>query len=480
MIGRAAGSLLLAVSLFAAGATAQAAAFADPPAPAAPAAADTLRLSLDGAVTRALAEGEEMRAARALVKQASGQVTVELSRALPQISGSVVYDRKLESVFQGVELDTSSLGSVLKSTPFAAENTWTAELTARQLLWSSGKVGSALRAAKAAKRSASATEAETATSVTFEVKRAYYDASYAQRLVDISFRALEQAREHLRQVRSGRGQGARSEYDVLRAEVDAANLEPDVVSARRGRDIALLLLKRLTNVPLDRPLDLVTPLAFADGLVPVVTERAPSVAQRPALAAADAEVEARGSAVRVYRGQRWPDLYASTTLQEQAFPGSFLPKFDEFRRNWDAYLTLEIPIFTGRRVEGEVAQAQSVYDRARAERDRLHEVVAIEAIQARSDLDRSLSTLMARSETVRQAQRAWELAEVRYANGISTQLEVSDARLQHSTAEVNEAQAVREYLVALANLERAVGRPLSVVRLPLEEATQTLESEGIR
>ena len=448
------------------------------PVPAVP--ADTLRLTLQDAVSRALAQGEEMRAARAYVKQTAGQVRVELSRALPQIRGSVLYDRKLQSIFQGAELDTSDLGSILKASPFAAENTWTAEITAEQLLFSGGKVSSALRTAKAAKRSAHASEEETASSLTSAVKQAYYDAVYAQRLVEIAERGLDLARAQLRQVRSEHGQGARSEYDVLRAEVDAANQEPAAIAARRDRDIARLSLKRLANVPLDRPVALVTPLAFPDGMVPVVTERAPSVERRPALAAADAEVEARRNAVRVYQGQHWPDLYVSSTLQQQAFPGSFLPKLDDFQRNWDAYLRLEVPIFTGLRVEGQVAQARSAYEKAAADRDQLREAVAIEAAQARADLDRTLATLAARSKTVQQARRAWELADVRYANGISTQLEVSDARLQFSSAEANEARAVRDYLVALANLERAVGRPLPVTRMTLEEATQAIQPGGDR
>ena len=46
------------------------------------------------------------------------------------------------------------------------------------------------------------------------------------------------------------------------------------------------------------------------------------------------------------------------------------------------------------------------------------------------------------------AERAHHLANVRYTNGLSTQLEVSDARLQLRTAEVHEVQATRDYLVA--------------------------------
>jgi outer membrane protein TolC len=446
--------------------------------PPAPAPTDTLHLTLDDAIQRALSRSEEMRAAHAFVSQTEGRVLEELSRALPQVSGTVTYNRKLESIFQGVASDTGFFSEIFKNSPFAAENTWTADLTAQQLLWSGGKVGAALKAARAANRSAHASEREAASDLTYQVRQAYYDAVYAQRLVEIAEGALRQARAHLGLVRAGRREGSRSEYEALRAAVDAANQEPPVIAAGNGLDIALLALKRLVNVPLEQPVALVTPLVSPDGTVPVVTNLSTAVDRRPALAAADAEVEARGQAVKVYRGQRWPDLYVSTTIEHQAFPSELWPRRDQFRRNWDASLRLTLPIFTGLRTEGQVAQARADYETARANRDRLREGAAIEAAQAKAELERALSTLTARRETVRQARRAWELAGVRFTNGLSTQVEVSDARLQSQTAEVNQVQAMRDYLVAIAALERAVGHPVPVERRPLEDVTPSPNPEG--
>ncbi|HXF95149.1 MAG TPA: TolC family protein, partial [Gemmatimonadales bacterium] len=76
------------------------------------------------------------------------------------------------------------------------------------------------------------------------------------------------------------------------------------------------------------------------------------------------------------------------------------------------------------------------------------------------------------------AERAHHLAGVRYANGLATQLEVSDARVLRQQAEVNEIQAMRDYLLALAQLERALGRPVPVERRPLDEAARYPISEG--
>ena len=69
------------------------------------------------------------------------------------------------------------------------------------------------------------------------------------------------------------------------------------------------------------------------------------------------------------------------------------------------------------------------------------------------------------------------VSQVRYSNGLSTQLEVSDARLLLQQAEVNEAQAMRDYLMSVAQLEQALGRPVKVEQRPLEQLRRTIRSE---
>ena len=86
--------------------------------------------------------------------------------------------------------------------------------------------------------------------------------------------------------------------------------------------------------------------------------------------------------------------------------------------------------------------------------------MASEIEHARAEIVGARALVAARRETVGQATRAQHLASVRYANGIATALAVSDARLAPQQASVNEAQATRDYLLAIAALERALGRPV--------------------
>ncbi len=428
---------------------------------------DTLRLSVDEAIRHALAHGAEMRIAEAGVAVAGGRIREALAEALPQVNGSFGYTRRFDSVFRGVEAD-SGLGSLFQNSPFGAIHTWKADLTATQILFSR-RVGAGIAAARAYRRSTDATRRETAAQVTLAVRAAYYDAALAARSEQIAAAGLAQARAHLRDVELDRREGTRAEYDVIRARVDAQNEEPVLVAARNARAIAGLELKRLLGVPLDRPIALTTPLAFEGAVVPVLDEPALPAADRAALAAAEADVEGRRRLLALERAQRWPDLKATSTLSHQAFPPGGRPELDLFHRNLEATVLLDFPLFLGFRTSGGIQRAGAELRQAEAARDRMRQTVDLEIETGRQEARRALATLAARRGTVALATRAHELALIRFGNGLSTQLEVADARLGRETAELNEARATRDYRVALARLEFALGAPLPVRPRPLSE-----------
>jgi outer membrane protein len=442
--------------------------------PARPAGTDTLRLTLDDAVARALREAPEARIARATATAADGQVRQALAAALPQVTGTVTYDRKFASPFQGFSGDTI-FGPIFSHSSFAAVHNWTTDLTATQVLWSAGRVSSGLSAARHARTALRAQRDETLADVALSVRSAYFEAAYARQVQGIAEDALEQARAHLRQVKLMFDRGARSEYDLLQAQVDAANAEPSAVAARNGADVAMLELQRQLDLPLGQPLTLLTPLAFDASGVPVPADDGADGSGRAALASADEMVRARRELLDVNAAGKWPTLSASATVSHQAYPTEWRPSRRDFVKAIDGSLKLSWPLFEGFRTFGLVQQARADLRQAEAERDLAHQNVALQVEEARNEVRRALATLVARRGTAALAKRAHHLATVRWTNGLSTQLEVSDARLQMQTAEVNEVAAVKEYRVALLRLERATGRPVTTTTKTWDELT----SEGV-
>ena len=472
-------AVLMTLALLPAAATAQ------QPAP------EPVRLTLEGAIARALRSGNEVRIAEAGVRQAEGQVTQAWASALPEIRANVTYQRTFASVFQGLGSgiptfapnDTlpladrvsyleknapnaafAGLGGMFSSTGFGSPDSYVATLTFSQTLFQGGKVGAGIRGARAYEQAAHAQLDETRRDVTYRVTQAYLNALYAARIVDITEASQVQVNEQLHRVSLNHQVGSSADYDLLRAQVEAANQEPLVIAARNSRDIALLEVRRLVNLPADQPIELVSAMLQtpADSLPRVdLAALELDVTGRAAIEAAQANVAFRREAVHVYHGDYYPSIKLVSSFGGQAFPASGFPsRLSDFHEDWTASLVLSVPLFDGLRTNGAVLQAEADLSRAEAQLAQTREAVAIEIEQARAEIVRAQALVAARHVTVGQAERAQHLASVRYSNGIATALEVSDARLALQQASVNEAQATRDYLLAIASLERALGHPV--------------------
>ncbi len=436
--------------------------------------ADSLRLGLEEAVARAVSQSEEVRTVRAQQALAESQVIQTRAGAFPQINANVAYNRALASIFDGISLGAPPGGGDdgeieipeddAPILPFGRPNTWVASLSVTQPLYSGGRISTGLDIARNVRRAAELEVMEAEADIALQVKSAYFQAVLAQDLVGITEEAYALADAQLAQVELFQQQGTASEFDVLRARVERDNLEPAIVEARNAVRLAELNLKRLTNIPADQPLDLTTPLE------PVAAEvdRAAlttALRQRPALDALEQVVEAREGAVRIARANRLPSVGASANFSYQAFPERVTPLDAQWLRDWTVGFQVSIPVFTGFRTTGEIQQAQSELLQAELQRDQVREGLEVELEAALGEFDAARSQIAARQATVEQARRTLELAELRFASGLATQLEISNARLLLEQARVNEAQALYNYLNALARLERVSGGEIPLVPL---------------
>lgn len=432
---------------------------------------DSLWLSLPEAVARAVQESEEMAATRAQVDQAASRVTQATATALPQLSAALTYNRAIKTIFDNIDFGgpdsgEDSTSDAFSDLPFGRPNNYVANLQLSQLLFAGGSVGAARRAAKLY-RSASTHQLEEAEAeLTLQVRVAYLNAVVAQRLLEIALASRDVAEAHLRQVESFYRAGTASEFELLRARVDLENRDPAVVQSRNAVELAILELKRLVNVPADQPLVLTT-----QGRPEMVEvdeqELAHLVEQRPVLRAARETSEMREATITIYRGQRLPSLRLIGNLGFQAFPETVVPPgFSHWREDWNVSLAASWNIFDGLGTRGRIAEAQAQLRQARAEEAQLREGLEVELAAALAEYEMARAQIEARRETAALAERALALADSRFASGLSTQLEVSDAALLLDEARVNEVQAVYDYVKALARLERLSGGKLKLLRFP--------------
>lgn len=441
---------------------------------------DTLSLSLETAVERALTVGDEVLIARAQVELADAQITTARGSALPQLRINSAYTHVLENA------RANAVGSV-----FNQPNTYTTNANLSQIVFQGGRAFAGMRAASRLRNAARLTAQEARNNASYDVQQAYLQALFAQQLAEIQEANLELADAQLKQVMQFESSGRAARYDVLRARVQRANIEPLLIQARSDVDIAVLEVKRLANIPADQPVRLSTQIdpAGVQRLAAAATQERSPIADRPSVRAAELTAQARHSAIGVARADLLPQVTVFIQSGFQAFPPAGFgfptergrivpvtcpPGSDEGRictsqnGGWFTDRSLGVqfswPIFDGLRAKGNLDAAQAQAKIADLQLAQERESVAIEIEQARADFERAQSLFAARQQNATEANEAFRLASLRFNRGLSTQLDVTDAQIALLTARTNEARAVYDLYLSLAELARAQGAPIPLLR----------------
>jgi outer membrane protein len=429
-------------------------------------------LSLEEAINTALGRGEEISLAKAGVRSAEGGEEVATSGMLPQLSASLTYVRTLKSQYSGLSSSSSSddsstkgLASLFKNLPFGRENQWLAGLNLSQAIFTGGRLSGLSDAAEARKHSAeidlTAAEAQMALNVT----QSYYDAALADTLLIISRDAYTEAQAVSHQVQLQYEVGSSSEFEALRARVAMENQVPALLQAETERAQALYRLKQLLNIPLDDSVQLTTPVV--DSVARFAMRSDTATEQRSTVRQANEGVEASKAMVRVAQSARWPQIYLSSSYAPVAYPDNLFPNSNDWLTNWTASVNVSVPIYTGGNISGNVEMAKAGEEQAYARLQQAREAAAIDSRLSLDFLRTAEANLRATAGTASAARRAYEIANVRFTQGISTQVELNDARLQEEQARANWARAVRNYQVARAKLSLLKDLPVSAMQAPV-------------
>ncbi|MBC7791966.1 MAG: TolC family protein [Anaerolineae bacterium] len=452
-------------------------------------------LSLDEALGIAERASEDIAIARAGVTRARGELYRARSEFFPQIAGSLLYTRTLDSEFRGLDagpadsrapckpfvpagsltadqrLDSLERALALatdcratgggfdfSSLPFGRANAYTLGLTGSQTLFSGGRVTAQARAANAGRRAANISLSSSRAQVILDVTQAYYDAVLAGRLYVIAESTLEQAETTLRHTQLARQVGTQPEFDLLRAQVTRDNQRPVVVARRTDRELAYLRLKQLLDLRLDHDVVLTTGLGDSLAVAPTrlasLTSTTPDTAtsaRAPVRQAAE-NVAIQENLKRIARAQRLPTVSVSSVFGRVGYPIGGLPSLDEFRTNWTVGVNLSVPIFTGGRIRGDELVAEANLTEGRLLLEQTRELAELDTRSALAELEAAEATWAASGGTASQAARAYNIAEIRYREGISTQTELSESRILLQQAQANRAVASRDLQVARARV----------------------------
>lgn len=401
-------------------------------------------LSLDDAVAISLETQPSIQARLSDYAAAVSRVDQAFAPLLPQITGSWIVARD-----QNVAGGQQSTGSTLSRTVTTWNTSTVACISLSQILFDFGKN---YASTEVARRLADVALEDTELQrqlVTQTVKEAFTNINFAQRLIRVNQQALERAQLNLRSARGFFEVGTRPKSDVTRAEVDVANARVDVIRARNAERLARVALATAMGLPATTPLEIQDNLIYQKISLDPARLLEEALRQRPEARQAKLQVDAADGRLRRAFRDFFPDITGG------GFYGAQRADMNEI---WELNLALNWTIFDGGNRIARYREAKSNLEGSQARVKSTELDISREVEQAQNNVLETDERIQAAQVAVASAQENFRLAQGRFDAGVGTILELTDAQLALTQAQNTEAQALADFRIALARLDRAIGR----------------------
>ena len=285
------------------------------------------------------------------------------------------------------------------------------------------------------------------------VKNDYFTTLYDQAIVDVDQEQVNDAAEDVRITQAQFTNGTAAQYDVLTAQVTLTNDQEALSQARSALRIEVGDLNNLLGLAPNTVLQLQSPtLPPLNETYDPTQNQQIALRQRPELIEADNNVAIAGALVKLNRSALLPTLGFTG---DGAYNGNVSSGSPHSTLSLSA--VLDIPLDDGGLTRSEVRSAQVDLQTQITTRAQLQQNVILEVQQALNNINDGQTRTAASGFGVTQAREALRLAQVRYENGLGTQLDITNAQANLATAEENLLSAQFAYQTAVAQLVRGVG-----------------------
>jgi outer membrane protein TolC len=418
-------------------------------------------LTLDGALAEASRSNPDLAAARADADAAGADVKASLGGWLPRLDVGAGFGYFWSSTDVGVNTATGFIT--------AEGETYSAQAQLRQTLFDGLLTPRSVAAARASERASARLFDEASLSVAFEVTLRFYDLVKAERSLSVLEKTAARSEDLVDRAEALFAAGRAPRSEIFQARVNLGNdriaVEVQRVRVARARSALAVALGRSPAEALAvAPPPVVDVQAVPSGEPPPLDALVETArTRRPAVAAQAALVEAARARVDVARADYWPSLAATGSYQRQSDElGGSGGVYGDLSRQYSAtaQVVLSWNLFDGRRTAAAVDRARAGEVRARADAARTGDAAAAEVADARAAVVALARQIAIARENLAAATQGLALARERLDAGLATQLELRDASLKLTRAELTLVETRIDHAVAVADLNRATGGAL--------------------
>ncbi len=406
-------------------------------------------LSLSDALRIADENAISLRISNAQIEKARQQANAAKGQLGPKVSLDGTYTR-----FDKAQT-TNFGGTSITTRPIDNKD---AKLNFSMPLDLSGVTGKAIKAAGLSIRVAELNRATTLNTLHQQVKKSYYDVLQSEGVVKVAEEGVARAQERLNNVRAELAAGSRARVDVIRLETAKVQADADLITANNFLSLAKSAFNNVLGRAIDTPFELAdqplkrTVAQSASDLFAVAKEN------RPELQALRTQQELTKYLRLAEERGGVPSLNVSAVHDRTFGQGGF----GSSASSTTGVVAISIPLFDSGITRSRVRAARQDEEQVKLQLEQSTLGVSLDVQQAYSTLLNADAREKVAEQQVKLAEETYRLTSLKFDAGEGIPLEVADASTQLTQAKTQLVTARYDYLRAIADLERAIGKDLMV------------------
>ncbi|MBN2479677.1 MAG: TolC family protein [Parachlamydiales bacterium] len=404
-------------------------------------------LTLKKAIQFAFQYNKELNANLQKKDFAKGKILESFSHFLPKISAVGAYTY-LE--------DHTKIGPSNERIPVSKHDNSSLTFQAIQPIFHAGSIRSGYKASKYLSFITDEAINLQFQKLFFDVSKSYFDVLLAEKLLLVQTQAYETAQKHFEEVKHKKEQGLASEYDLLRAEVNVTNFEAEKIKQKNKIAVFRTILLKLMGLSQDYEFDMTSGLVYDSYDIDV--EKAVEIAylNRPDIKMKSFDVKMQDQIVNIAKSDFYPKVN-SFFAHRWGTEASNITTPDKWARDWNVRIQLDWSLFDFGLKRGKLKQQKASLKEKKYFLSDAKQSVVLEVQQAIFNLNDAKEFVKSQKLDLDRAQKALDLAQVGYNEGLKTETDVADALTSLTRSQSLFYQSLYQYNLAKISLKLAMG-----------------------
>ncbi len=414
-----------------------------------------LSLTLDQAINEAIKNNYLIKNKLEMIYASVGEEKIERSFMLPVLSSSYSYERLKEKPY--AIFDNPIIPGNRYKVRIGDRDRFYWNIVLTQPIFTGFSLITRYKIAKFGVALKKVYREKAILDIVRDVKVTYFNVLLAKRYLEIAKEEVSQLESHFKDAKAFFKQGIIPYNDLLKSEVALAQARQNLVRAKSNLKVAISRL----NIILEKKVDENTKIEDIKSFIPINYKLdklyANAIKYRPEIKAIKIAIKQAKQKIRLAKSDYYPHIYLFAKYEQQG--NDIGATNNDYGNSHNASIGFQAKwnIFEWGRTKAEVERASHEYKALCYELKKAEDNIRLQVKNSFEQLKVAKQNLKTAETALIQAKENHRITDLRYQQKLTTSTEVLDARTFLTQAEVNYYNALYGYMIAKAELERAIG-----------------------